>query len=370
MEHARGIGILLVVYGHTSRGLMNAGVLPETPVLTLLDQAIYSFHMPLFFFLSGLFFLASIAKRGRVGFVLSKVDTLLYPYVLWSLLQGGLRVATAGSTNGGGVSAWDVLALWRPIDQFWFLFGLFFVFLIAAVPFPRSWPPRTGVAALGLLVLLIYTTPLGVPLVWQELYVFPYLAYFVLAVACTLWVGRAVEPARGRSAARRLRTLVAGWSEPALGWALVGGGLLLLAALAAACGDGLLGDRAAFSVDARTLLVATAGVTITCGVARLTAAARVPLLAGFGALSMLIYVSHTLAASSLRILLQKAAGLQDPWLHLLFGLAVSLALPFAVDRFLPRSWVAATLRAPRWLATERLAARRTGDAGRPSPTGA
>jgi fucose 4-O-acetylase-like acetyltransferase len=56
VDYAKGLGILLVVYGHVSRGVFNAGIKVDAELFKLVDSVIYSFHMPLFFFLSGLFF--------------------------------------------------------------------------------------------------------------------------------------------------------------------------------------------------------------------------------------------------------------------------------------------------------------------------
>ena len=50
---------------------------------------LYTFHMPLFFFLAGLNVPHSL-RRGTGPFLSSKVWTLAYPYVLWSLIQGGV----------------------------------------------------------------------------------------------------------------------------------------------------------------------------------------------------------------------------------------------------------------------------------------
>lgn len=53
VDYAKAIGIVLVVYGHVVRGLLNAGILQDAEFHGLVDSVIYSFHMPLFFFLSG-----------------------------------------------------------------------------------------------------------------------------------------------------------------------------------------------------------------------------------------------------------------------------------------------------------------------------
>ncbi|MBC1212116.1 acyltransferase family protein [Listeria booriae] len=55
IDYAKGIGIILVVYGHVLRGVFEAGLDIPIKLFTYEDSFIYSFHMPLFFFLSGLF---------------------------------------------------------------------------------------------------------------------------------------------------------------------------------------------------------------------------------------------------------------------------------------------------------------------------
>ena len=75
----RGLGILLVVSGHASSGA------------TMVAFAPYSFHMPLFFFISGLFFseykvdgvISTIAKNVRSLLLYSTVFYLFYAVVCW-----------------------------------------------------------------------------------------------------------------------------------------------------------------------------------------------------------------------------------------------------------------------------------------------
>jgi len=125
VEYAKGIGIILVVYGHVARGVFNAGMIQNTELFKLVDSVIYSFHMPLFFFISGLFFVSSIRRRSAKGLFFSKVDTIVYPYLVWSLIQGLVKLLVGPITNFG--MELDELSsfLWIPIDQFWFLYVLF-----------------------------------------------------------------------------------------------------------------------------------------------------------------------------------------------------------------------------------------------------
>jgi fucose 4-O-acetylase-like acetyltransferase len=59
VDTAKGTGIILVVYGHVIRGLHSAAIVSEQ-MFYFSDTLVYSFHMPLFFVLAGLFFTRSI----------------------------------------------------------------------------------------------------------------------------------------------------------------------------------------------------------------------------------------------------------------------------------------------------------------------
>ena len=67
IDIARGIGILLVVMGHNDFGAISP----------FAYKVIYSFHMPLFFFLSGYFLNTSI---GFWNFFKKRFNSLLKPF--------------------------------------------------------------------------------------------------------------------------------------------------------------------------------------------------------------------------------------------------------------------------------------------------
>ncbi len=137
IDAAKGIGIILVVYGHVARGVFNAGLYQEQQlkIYHLIDNIIYSFHMPLFFFLSGLFFLRSFNKRGP-RLILNKIDTIFYPYLIWSIIYGLMEIALSQYTNGN-TSFGDLIGiLWLPIiAHFWFLYALLLIFIFNTVIF-------------------------------------------------------------------------------------------------------------------------------------------------------------------------------------------------------------------------------------------
>lgn len=76
VDTLKGIGILLVVVGHTA--------VPDS-----LKQYFFSFHMPLFFFISGyLFYFSEFSKTGSFDtYVKNKLKHLIKPYFLFGLFS-------------------------------------------------------------------------------------------------------------------------------------------------------------------------------------------------------------------------------------------------------------------------------------------
>lgn len=71
IDMARGIGIVLVMLGHFSD-------------FVYLNCIIYTFHVPLFFFISGLVFEG--CKKSTVKFISSEIKRIFIPYWVWALL--------------------------------------------------------------------------------------------------------------------------------------------------------------------------------------------------------------------------------------------------------------------------------------------
>ena len=70
LDQLKGFGIILMIYGH------------NFPVL---EEYIYSFHMPLFFIIAGIFH----PKNINVSTIKKRVRQILLPYFLWSFILFG-----------------------------------------------------------------------------------------------------------------------------------------------------------------------------------------------------------------------------------------------------------------------------------------
>jgi len=131
VDAAKGIGIVLVVYGHAVDGLRSAGLVPADGWAAFTFYAIYTFHMPLFFLLSGLFVPGRL-QRDRARFVWRLFPTIAYPYFLWSIVQVTILYLAAAYVNVPRTHLAYAEILWSPPSQFWFLYVLFLCHLAAA----------------------------------------------------------------------------------------------------------------------------------------------------------------------------------------------------------------------------------------------
>ncbi len=128
-DAVKGAAICLVVFGHVWRGLESADIIPNAVLFARVDAAIYLFHMPVFFFLSGLFF---SAQQPFFQFLRNRAILLLWPMVLWGWIDAGLKSAAGIPIKGHVYSAVEVaLSALPPVGIFWFLYTLFILHMIA-----------------------------------------------------------------------------------------------------------------------------------------------------------------------------------------------------------------------------------------------
>lgn len=122
IDIARGIGILLVVLAHNDFGYVSAYA----------HKVIYSFHMPLFFFLSGYFLNVSIPF---FDFIKKRFNSLLRPYLftIFLIYAGSISFGIMGFPTAIRRIVKSLYGSGQYIDwvQLWFLPHLFVVSLYA-----------------------------------------------------------------------------------------------------------------------------------------------------------------------------------------------------------------------------------------------
>ena len=304
-DAAKGIGIVLVVFGHVVMGMRDAGVLAAGSEVAWLLYAIYLFHMPLFFLLAGLNVEHSLG-HGVSGYLRGKLWTVVYPYFLWSLLQGGVQMALAGDLNGSiGLS--NLLSIgWAPFAQFWFLWSLAVCHVAILVL------PRRGVALFAVAVAAAVASPwMPYPLEKTLFNFFFYAIGLLLARRASGW-----QPA---------------WSVLAWLSASFAGAVIVNAYVADLVFD-----------QTPALPAALAGIAMVATVSKLVRGCAANFMQALGRMSMTIYILHILAAAGTRVALLKLHVPGAPWFHVAIATVAGIALPVLAHRVLARlGWLSA-----------------------------
>ncbi len=184
---AKGLLIVFVVFGHAWQAVFNNNILHDANIYHMVDGWIYSFHMPAFFFISGMFAMQS-AQRPIGYFILRKLQTIAYPFILWSVLQLLLQLLMTESTTNT-MTMIDFLKIpIEPIMQFWFLYALFFLFLFFIV-LRQITSSRTIYLGVGILLFLVCRLGYGTCCL-AFIYIAGNFIYFSAGIFCSEFLTR------------------------------------------------------------------------------------------------------------------------------------------------------------------------------------
>jgi fucose 4-O-acetylase-like acetyltransferase len=299
VDYCKGLGIFLVVVGHVLTGLQQSAILSDSAWYQLNERWLYSFHMPLFFLLSGLFVRRS-TRRSVAGFISNKMAVLAYPYFVWSIIQGFFQTLHYASHR---LTLIDILKIpYVPIDQFWFLYTLFIMMVIYRMLLTIS---MSDVAFFFLSTVCFVAEIAQFNIIrWNVAHdVASFLIYFAAGTVI----------ARG--------SILVRFAELKNAWLF-----LISAGGYAAVAIGIIapGQHEAALSPARAL----AGITATVALAIfLSRSARFSFIKLWGKLSLEIYVVHVLASAAIRVALQRIFGLTDPMVHFIIGVVAGVYVP-------------------------------------------
>lgn len=178
LDSLKGFAIICVVIGHVADGYISGSTYPSAVVAEFgIYQALYAFHMPLFFLISGFMFsLAYIDENSKAK--TSKLKTQLLDiaavYVVFSILLVAFKVLCSRFANNQA-SFSDLIGIgWRPIAPYWYLYvlALFYVSNIVLVKFRA-----TALLAVALLLLSASAAllpSLPTPTIYQFIFFLPF----------------------------------------------------------------------------------------------------------------------------------------------------------------------------------------------------
>lgn len=302
VDYAKGIAIFFVVQVHILFGLKDSGMyFSEGFTHLMLGWKFFSFNMPVFFFISGLFLSRSVQKAFPIYFS-DKLRTVVYPYFLWSIITLAVGTFAAGATNTEfSLTLETIVSLFaRPIFQYWFLFALFPLTIIAALMSKRGMDIRWLIVPTAFMMILSIVGEIDS--IWKD---------SILLYSIWLPIGVIFSPlVRNTLDSISTRNLV--WVIMAM--ALVWGGL--------AFGD------ADLRVEWLRPIGLVFGTTMVFSISTLFA--RLDLfkpIKSLGKLSLEVYLAHIIFGSGIRVVLERLLNIDETWIHAIVGTIVAIGIP-------------------------------------------
>ncbi|GAB4529614.1 MAG: acyltransferase [Anaerolineae bacterium] len=305
VDYARGIASFLVVQVHVIYGLRDAGMEFSTEFNAFVDGwKFFSFNMPVFFFMSGLFLARSVQKPLGV-FIGDKLRTLAYPYFVWSLLTLLMGTFTAGAANSRFGLSWEsvVSLLYRPTFQYWFLFILFPVVIAAALMAKRQIDLRWLFVPTFLMMLA--SILVEYPSLWQESVLF-YTVWLSIGVIFGDFTRRTLETISNRNL------------------------LLVLVSTGLVWGSFAFGGEQMRIIWVRPVILAFGLVMVFSIATFLARFQALGIIRRMGHYSLEVYLAHIIFGSGARIILDRVFNVETTWLHIVLGTIAAIGVPVAM----------------------------------------
>jgi fucose 4-O-acetylase-like acetyltransferase len=315
VDYGKGLGIILVVYAHLLSSAYHGGIKIPDHFFALSDSVIYGFHMPFFFFLSGLFVESSFRKRGAKDYLLDKFSRIAYPYIIWSILQVGVEVLFSSQTQQGATLS-DLAAIaYRPWGQFWFLYALLLMHITYTIfnAFKKYSNPLMLAAA----TILFFFPPTA------NIMALPgFCAHFIFFAVGIAFKNKITE----------IENLnVPLWGVILFFAALIGSGYFIFENLIAPV------RLAESSHPVYFLYLSMLGIIACSVLAQYLARKNIAqFLQVLGTYSLQIYLVHMLAGVGIRMILLKVFGIQNWIVHTIVGVTFALVTPIVLQKISDR----------------------------------
>lgn len=340
IDIAKAIAIVAIVFGHVWRGLFSAGLIADQRLFELVDTTVYMWHLTVFAFCAGLFVERGMRRAGAWRYARDRDLDFLWLYLLWSLVQGSVKLLTASLVNSP-TSVSKVLELWIPDAQMWFFGWIALMLVLAAAVQPWRSRLRMIASLLAAAAVSAALWGLGGTLLFTQ----------GLGLSVYFWVALVLRGDRLTS----LTTKVS-WASAAVVWAIAALSATVISLTGVATPPTVAGeDRSTVSV-ALGFIASTLGLVAVLAISRVLARTVVSgALAFVGRQTMAVFLVHIMFASGTRIALERV-GIDDVVLQVvlgtLAGVCGSIAVGLAAAK-LRAGWLFA---APGWLVRPRAVA--------------
>lgn len=326
IDYAKGIAILLVIYRHVFEGIKLSGASIEgREFLEYANIFLFSFRMPLFFIISGVFISKSLGKKGLGHYTEDRARTVLYPYFVWGALHITLQMIFTRYTNGhpDAKSYLYLFYLPRELAHFWYLYALFNVSVLYAFSKQVLRVSATTNVAIGLVLYFLssYTYRQHI-----ETGFIGDIMHYYLFISIGDWIsGYVLESKLKEKLGTGISILIL------LPFFLLAQYYFLTKNLEAGIDKYMFVE---YFQPAIFLLIALVGsffiLNLTFFLQRLD---RLKFLTYIGSHSLQIYVAHVMCFAAVRIVMTRFLHINDVVILLICGIIAGATMPLIIDWF-------------------------------------
>lgn len=189
IDTAKAICIILVVFMHVADGCERAGL--DIEIISFVNTFINSISMSAFVLLSGYFFIHSYNKYNRYkSFFRNKASTIIYPYLIWSLIQAIVLFVMNNYQNTPSDNRLSILLLcFLPQNQMWFLLAIFIMSIVSFILLKLF--GFKDIIITCVLSVVYYFIDLNVGAFWDK--VIKYFIYYNLGIGLSLNIRRYID---------------------------------------------------------------------------------------------------------------------------------------------------------------------------------
>lgn len=333
LDIAKGLAIVAIAFGHVWRGLYNGGIVVDESMFQSVDRLTYMWHLSVFALTAGLFVERGMRREGAWNYVLHRNAGFLWLYLVWTLLQGVIEILASRFANSP--ANWtDVLKIWLPTTQLWFLGWLALMLAITAAIKPWCTKSRQFIFLGVVAGISLSTWGLNGDILGSK----------GLGISIFFGMGLAIGGKRITDWISRIHV----YGALAIG-AIAMGVAIFLTEIVTSTPPTMSGDfRTPMSVMLGFLASAVA-VAACLFLSRVLSKLKIfGFIAYLGRESMTIFLGHVLFQSGLRIVLS-AVGVESVVLHLAVGLGGAIVGPLIISWILKRIRIEWIFGSPKWL---------------------
>lgn len=318
IDYLKAFACIFIVLGHFFQSMTAAEIIPTGDLYLWFNQAIYSFHVPVFFICSGYLY----QKYSKVNSfhtwrdnIAKKFMILGIPYFFFSILSVLMKNLAGNYVNIPANNIIMTLFI-TPMSPYWFLYTLFFIFLVTPTISSKKKLLLFSAVALTLKIVLF----IQLPLPYLITHVFDNEFWFILGCGIVFFVD-----AKSLIKPNQQKVLYSS--------------LLLFFIIASA-----IAYLQNVSNQSLTFILGFSACISFVGIFKVIYfnKSKSVIFSVLSRYTLPIFLMHTIFASGLRIILLKN-NVINPYIHIILGIIISFIGPIVtmliLDRLRPLTFV-------------------------------